>query len=126
MIRKISTISLFISDYDKAKAFYTEKVGFELRTDESFGEGQRWVAVAPKDAETELILYKPDDNWRHYEGVIGKSQAITLQVDDIQTTVAELKSRGVEFAQEPFDTPWGIFATFLDQDKNQLLLVQEK
>jgi predicted enzyme related to lactoylglutathione lyase len=55
-----------------------------------------------------------------------KSQAITLQVDDIQATVAELKSRGVEFAQEPFDTPWGIFATFLDQDKNQLLLVQEK
>ena len=59
MIKKISVVSLFVTDYDKAKAFYTEKVGFELRTDQSFGEGQRWVSVAPKGAETELVLYIP-------------------------------------------------------------------
>ncbi len=126
MIKKISVVSLFITDYDQSKAFYTEKVGFELRTDEAFGEGQRWVSVAPKGAETELVLYIPDDNWRHYEGVIGKSQSIVLEVDDIHHTVNEMKAKGVEFEVDPFDSPWGMFATFIDPDNNKLMLVQNK
>ncbi|RMF49360.1 MAG: hypothetical protein D6755_02475, partial [Anaerolineae bacterium] len=61
MFKKIGTVSLFVADQDRAKAFYTDTLGFELRADVPLYEGasNRWLAVAPAGAETELILYKP-------------------------------------------------------------------
>jgi len=124
MIRKISTVSIFVTDYDAAKTFYTDKLGFEVRRDNAFGdEGQRWVEVAPPGAETVAVLYKPDDNWRHYEQVIGQSQALTFEVENIRAFVESLRQKGVTIAQEPFDMPFGTFAYILDQDDNRLILV---
>ncbi len=93
MIERISTVSLFASDQERAKAFYTEILGFELRTDAPLYPGSevRWIAVAPKGAKTELILYQLDENWSHYEGVVGKSQALTFQVSSMEKTFEELK-----------------------------------
>ena len=56
--------------------------------------------------------------------MIGKAQSLTLEVDDIQATVDEMKAKGVEFEVDPFDSPWGKFATFIDPDNNKLMLVQ--
>ena len=127
MIDLISTVSLFVSDQERAKAFYIEKMGFELRTDAPLfpGSEARWIAVAPKGAETELILYLPDENWTHYEGVVGKSQAMTLQVSDMTKTYEELKGRGVKFIQEPDVQPWGTFAIIEDSEGNHLIVTQQ-
>ncbi len=57
MIDAVATICIFVSDQDRAKAFYTEKLGFELREDAPMGPS-RWIAVAPAGARTEVILYK--------------------------------------------------------------------
>jgi catechol 2,3-dioxygenase-like lactoylglutathione lyase family enzyme len=64
MIDTIATVCLFVQDQDKARAFYTEVLGFELRNDSPMAPGtpNRWLAVAPKGAQTELVLYKMDEN----------------------------------------------------------------
>src|SRR6187551_2833411 len=95
MISKVGTVSLFVNDQDGAKAFYTEKLGFEVVRDVPFGPGMRWLEVVPPGAETSVILYKPDENWEHYRQVIGKSQALTLTVADIDAFVAEVSAKGV-------------------------------
>ncbi len=124
MIDAVATVCIFVNDQDKAKAFYTDALGFELRQDSPMGES-RWLAVAPKGARTEVILYKMDQNWEHYRQVMGKSQAITFNVTDIRALHADLKEKGVRITQEPDPQPWGTFMMILDQDDNALLMVEE-
>lgn len=124
MIDAVATVCIFVNDQDKAKAFYTDVLGFELRQDSPMGES-RWIAVAPEGARTEVILYKMDQNWEHYREVIGKSQAITFNVTDIQALRADLKAKGVRITQEPDPQPWGTYMMILDQDDNALLMVEE-
>jgi predicted enzyme related to lactoylglutathione lyase len=124
MITQVGTVSLFVDNQDRAKKFYTEVLGLELRTDAPLfpGSPNRWVAVAPKGAATEIVLYKPDENWEHYKQVVGKSQALTLTVTDIKAVYADLKAKGVEFTQEPEVQPWGTYAILKDSEGNSLLL----
>ena len=124
MIDKVGTICIFVDDQDRAKAFYTEKLGFEVRSDEPMGPSSRWIAVAPKGASTEVILYKMDENWTHYRSVQGKSQALTFNVTDMQALYADLKAKGVLVTSEPEKQPWGTFMTIQDADQNSLLLIE--
>lgn len=126
MIDQVSTVCVFVSDQDRAKDFYINKLGFELRTDAPLypGASARWVAVAPKGATTEVILYLPDENWDHYRQVVGRSQALTFTVSDMPTLYADLKAKGVTFVQEPENQPWGYYAIIEDSEKNRLILSQ--
>ena len=123
MIDAIATVCVFVNDQNKAKAFYTETLGFEVRQDSPMG-ASRWIAVAPKGARTEVILYKLDENWQHYRQVMGKSQALTFNVTDMTALHADLKSKGVRITQEPDPQPWGTYMMILDEDDNALLLVE--
>lgn len=127
MIRRVGTVSVFVGDQDRAKDFYTNVLGMELRTDASLfpGASARWIAVAPHGAETEIMLYLPEENWEHYKQVVGKSQAITIDVADLDDVHTELRGKGVTYVQEPDEQPWGTFATILDSEGNSLLLVQQ-
>ncbi|MEP7291890.1 MAG: VOC family protein [Chloroflexota bacterium] len=125
MITKVGTVSLFVNDQDDAKAFYTEKLGFEVRMDVPFGPDSRWLSVAPPGAETEVILYKPDENWEHYRQVIGKSQALTFSVNEIEAFVAEVSAKGVRVPMGIMDEGWGRHAFILDHEDNMLLVVQD-
>jgi len=126
MITKVATVSVFVSDQQRAKAFYTEKLGMELKSDAPLfpGSEARWIAVAPPNAQTEINLYLPDENWEHYAQTVGKSQAITLQVDNIEETAETLKAKGVTFVSEPKTEPWGTFAIVEDSEGNHLILVE--
>ena len=128
MINRVSTVSLFVSDQDRAKKFYMDVLGFELRRDQPLypGAQARWISVAPKDSETEVILYLPDENWEHYAQVVGKSQALTFEVNDMQTLVDSLKAKSVKFVQEPEVQPWGTYAMIQDSEGNSLILVQQQ
>jgi len=123
MIDAIATVCIFVKDQDRAKAFYTEKLGFELRQDSPMGES-RWIAVAPKGTRTEVILYKMDENWEHYRSVLGKSQALTFNVTDMTALHADLKAKGVRITQEPDPQPWGTYMMISDEDDNGLLMVE--
>ncbi len=126
MIKRVGTVSIFVEDQDRAKAFYTEKLGMELRADNELwpGADSRWLAVAPPGAETDIILYKFDDNWEHYRSTFQKSQSLTLQCENIDETYRLYKERGVEFLGEPETQFWGRFVMMLDCEGNTLILVQ--
>ena len=127
MITGVGTVSVFVSDQDRAKEFYTNVLGFELRTDAPLypGATARWVAIAPAGAKTEVILYLPDENWEHYQQTVGKSQALTFEVSDIAALYQELKAKGVTFLEEPDVQPWGTFAAIQDSEGNSLILVEQ-
>jgi catechol 2,3-dioxygenase-like lactoylglutathione lyase family enzyme len=126
MITHIGTVSVFVSDQDRARDFYTRVLGFELRQDAPLypGATNRWVAVAPRGAATEVTLYLPDENWEHYSQTVGQSQALTFNVEDMNILVADLKAKGVVFTQEPDVQPWGTYAMIRDSEGNQLILVE--
>ena len=123
MFEQIGTVCLFVNDQDKAKNFYVNTLGFELRSDISMGES-RWLAVAPKGAATELVLYKIDSNWEHYRQVVGKSQPITFNVSNMPALHKALKAKGVRFILEPEAQAWGSQAIIADDEGNQVILIE--
>ena len=126
-INHVGTVCVFVSDQERAKAFYTDILGLELRTDAplSPASSARWIAVAPRGAKTEIILYLPDENWEHYRGTVGKSQALTFEVTDMSSVASDLKAKGVRFLQEPDPQPWGTYAMIQDSEGNSLILVEQ-
>jgi catechol 2,3-dioxygenase-like lactoylglutathione lyase family enzyme len=95
-VEKIATVVVPVADQDRAIEFYVEKLGFEKRTDMPFGNGYRWVEVAPGEAETTIALAPPP------EGVpTGNRQTgIGLKTDDIDAFHGELKAAGVDVDAE--------------------------
>ena len=95
-VNKLNTVVIPVADQERALEFYTQKLGFEKRTDVAFGNGYRWVEVAPGEAETTIALAPPP------EGVpTGNRQTgIGLQTDDIDAFHADLKAAGVDVDAE--------------------------
>ena len=126
MITTIATVTVFVEDQARAKAFYTEKLGFTLVNDaEMFpGAGMRWITVAPPGCATELSLFPMGEQWEHYRAAMGKPQCFTLHCDDLMATYQELSDKGVQFLGEPQVQPWGSFAMLVDSEGNQIVLGQ--
>ena len=95
-VNKLNTVVIPVANQERALEFYTQKLGFEKRTDLPFGNGYRWVEVAPGEAETTIALAPPP------EGVpTGNRQTgIGLQTDDIDAFHGELKAAGVDVDAE--------------------------
>ena len=126
MITTIATVSVFVEDQDRAKAFYTEMLGMKLLNDSEMfpGSGMRWITVAPEGCPTELTLFPMGGQWEHYREAMGKPQCFTLHCDDIDETYRELTERGVQFVGEPQKQDWGSFAILVDSEGNQIVLGQ--
>ena len=125
MISRVAAAFIFVQDQNRAKAFYTEKLGMELLVDMPMRSAEsRWLCVRPAGGETDIVLRKLDESWAHFRETLGKSQALTLQCDDIDEAYRVYKSRGVHFLGEPFSEPWGRFATLVDSEGNEIILVQ--
>ena len=118
-IRFTSIISVPVSDQQRAKDFYVNTLGFELRRESPFGEGTTWIEVAPVGAETALTLV----NWFPTMQP-GSMKGLVFMTDDIAADYAALTERGVVFADTPQQQPWGTFATFNDPDGNGWVLSQ--
>lgn len=124
MLTRIGTITVQVTDQDKALDFYTKKLGFEIRADNPMGPGQRWIEVAPPGAETRILLYKATkeqpgaDNFEAAKLKIGKSTSLVLETDDIIAIFKKLKANGVPVVDEPKKQPYGWFGVFADQDGN--------
>lgn len=126
MITNIATVTVFVEDQDRAKAFYTEKLGFELLKDSEMfpGTGIRWLTVAPKGCATELTLFPMGEPQAHYRQAMGKPQCFTLHCDDLMETCRELRAKGLRFLGEPQAQDWGSFAMLIDSEGNQIVLGQ--
>jgi predicted enzyme related to lactoylglutathione lyase len=118
MIKKLKFAGIPTADQDRALAFWTEKIGFKVATDQTMGDGKRWIELSIPGAETGIVLFTPEG----HEDRIGTFFNGSFACDDIEYTYNQLKSRGVEFSEEPHEQPWGTYAIFKDPDGNTFVL----
>lgn len=118
MIKAVKFVSVPVSDQDRALAFFTDKLGFRVLTDQPFSGDVRWIEIGIPRAETALALFTPPG----HEDRIGSFTGISFIADDVERTHRELVQRGVEFVQEPQRADWGTAAVFKDPDGNQFVL----
>lgn len=121
-ITSVGTVFVTVSDQDAAIDFYVNKLGFELRGDTAYGDGDRWVEVGPPGGETAVALVPPMDDG---STTPGGNLGFGYDTDDLEAAMTELRSRGVEFEEVPtMGGPVPPMAWFRDQDGNRVLLVQ--
>ena len=118
MIKAIKFVSVYVGDQDAALAFYTQKLGFSVITDQPMGPGARWIELRIPGAETGLVIARPF----RPENLVGAFTSMSFLTDDVQKTYDELSARGVEFRQPPRTEPWGTSAIFADPDGNTFVL----
>jgi uncharacterized glyoxalase superfamily protein PhnB len=135
---KIANAQLWVHDQEEALAFYTEKVGMEVRADVTLAEmgDFRWLTVGPVGQEDVSIVLMAipgppmmdDDTTEQVRGLMAKGFAGTvfLTTDDCQASYEELKARGVEFTEAPEERPYGIDSGFRDPSGNSLRLTEVK
>jgi catechol 2,3-dioxygenase-like lactoylglutathione lyase family enzyme len=121
-VNKIGTVVVPVSDQDRAIEFYVETLGFEKRTDVPFGDGNRWVEVAPAGAVTTIAVVPPPPGKPAGNAETG----IGLNTDDIDADHAELKARGVDVDPEVsrMGDPVPPLFWFRDPDGNTLMVVE--
>ncbi|MBB6734219.1 VOC family protein [Cohnella zeiphila] len=127
MLTKLGHVTVLVNDYDEAISFYTEKLGFALLADNTFGPGMRWVALAPAGGnETAIVLVAADTPEKRER--VGSQAAnhvfLVVHTDDCRRDYEAMKERGVRFFGEPRDVPWGVEVVFEDLYGNRFDLVQ--
>lgn len=133
MLSKLSHVTLFVEDQDAALAFYTEKLGFEVRADINL-DGFRWLTVGVKSQpDLELVLMEPKPNPMLSEehaamlrtllkaGVLAPG---VFQSTNCQADYEALTARGVEFVGPPQERPYGVEAVFKDSSGSWFSLTQ--
>ena len=121
-ITDVGTVIVPVSDQDRAIEFYTETLGFELRGDSPYGDGDRWVEVAPAGAATTIALVPPREGQS-----VGVPTNMGLTTQDVDADHETLKERGadVDDVMRMGDPVPPMF--FLrDQDGNQIFVVQRQ
>jgi uncharacterized glyoxalase superfamily protein PhnB len=133
---KIANAQLWVHDQDEALAFYTQKLGMEVRADVTLPEmgDFRWLTVGPADQPDFAIVLMAipgppvmgAETAEQVRGLMAKGFAGTvfLTTDNCQASYEELKARGVEFTEQPEDRPYGIDSGFRDPSGNSLRLTQ--
>ena len=135
MLKELKYVQVWVHDQDEALAFYTDKLGMELREDVTVPEmgNFRWLSVGVPGQDVSITLMAIpgppvfDEETRdqiHKLLAKGASGGLFFSTDDAQKSYEELKSRGVEFQQEPTEQPYGIDAGFRDPSGNNMRMMQ--
>jgi catechol 2,3-dioxygenase-like lactoylglutathione lyase family enzyme len=132
----LAHVNQWVRDQDEALAFYTEKLGMELRDDVTVPEmgNFRWLTVGPvgqPDVAVVLMaipgppVFDPDTAAKLQEVMTkGAAGGLFFSTDDCRGTYEDLRAKGVEFNQEPMERPYGIDAGLRDPSGNQIRLIQ--
>ena len=133
---KIANAQLWVHDQDEALAFYTEKVGMEVRADVTVPElgDFRWLTVGlPGQDDPSIVLMAipgppvmDSETAQQVKTLMGKGFAgtIFLTTDDCQASYEDLTRRGVDFTEQPEERPYGIDSAFRDPSGNHIRLTQ--
>ena len=136
MLNQLTNVQVWVHDQDEALAFYTEKLGLELREDVTVPEmgNFRWLSVGvPGQDDVAITLMAipgppvfDEDTRAKIQEVLarGASGGLFFATDDVQQSYEELSKRGVEFLQEPTEQPYGIDAGFRDPSGNNFRMAQ--
>ena len=122
-ITQLGRVLVPVEDQDAAIAFYTSKLGFSLAADVPFGEGERWVEVAPSGGGAGIALVPPRGEFQ-----CGRMTGIALGSSDPRADHADLEDRGVDVDAELMGGDGGVPLLFMfrDADGNQLMVVEQR
>jgi uncharacterized glyoxalase superfamily protein PhnB len=133
---RIANTQLWVHDQDEALAFYTQKLGFEVRADVTMPEmgDFRWLTVGPAGQDDFAIVLMAipgapvmeSETAEQVRDLMAKgfTGTVFLTTDDVHASYEELKTRGVEFTEEPEERPYGIDSGFRDPSGNSFRLTQ--
>jgi catechol 2,3-dioxygenase-like lactoylglutathione lyase family enzyme len=133
---KLANAQLWVHDQDEALAFYTQKLGFEVRSDATLPElgDFRWLSVGPPGQPDIAVVLMAipgppvldNETAEQVRSLMAKGFAgtIFLTTDDCQASYEELKGRGVEFTEQPEERPYGIDSGFRDPSGNSIRLTE--
>jgi catechol 2,3-dioxygenase-like lactoylglutathione lyase family enzyme len=136
MLTSLTNVNVWVHDQDEALAFYTEKLGLELRYDVTLPEmgNFRWLSVGvPGQEDVNIALLAvpgppvfDEETSAKLQELVSKGAAggLFFATDDVDQTHRELADRGVEFSQEPTDQPYGRDAGFRDPSGNQMRIAR--
>jgi catechol 2,3-dioxygenase-like lactoylglutathione lyase family enzyme len=136
MLNSLATAMVWVHDQDEALAFYTDKLGLEVREDVTVPEmgNFRWLTVGvPGQEDVAIVLMAIpgppvfDEQTREQVAELmakGAAAGLFFTTDDCRATYEELKGRGVEFQGEPTEQPYGVDVGFRDPSGNQARMVQ--
>jgi catechol 2,3-dioxygenase-like lactoylglutathione lyase family enzyme len=135
MLKQLTHVNVWVDDQDEALAFYTEKLGMELRDDVTLPElgNFRWLTVGLPGQDVALALmtvpgppvFEPETQ-AQIKALVARGAAggLFFSTGDCKATFDELKRLGVEFSQEPTQQPYGLDAGFRDSSGNQIRMLQ--
>jgi catechol 2,3-dioxygenase-like lactoylglutathione lyase family enzyme len=135
MLKQLTHVNVWVDDQDEALAFYTEKLGMELRDDVTMPElgNFRWLTVGLPGQDVALALmtvpgppvFEPETQ-AQLRALVAKGAAggLFFSTGDCKATFEELRRLGVEFSQEPTQQPYGLDAGFRDSSGNQIRMLQ--
>jgi catechol 2,3-dioxygenase-like lactoylglutathione lyase family enzyme len=119
-VTNLEVVSVPVTDQERAKRFYVDKLGFTVGIDGEFGESMRWVMLRPPGSGTSITLVTWFDTMPP-----GSLKGSVLGCDDLEKTLAELAGCGVTFSEDDIqEAPWGRWKTFDDPDGNSWVLQQ--
>ena len=118
MLKRINFVALPVTDQSRALAFYTDKVGLKVFTDQTMGP-MRWIELKVPGAETMVVLHLRPGHEPSEE-----DPGLAFVADSVQATYEELKGRDVEFVQPPKKEHWGEYAIFKDSEGNRILFAK--
>jgi catechol 2,3-dioxygenase-like lactoylglutathione lyase family enzyme len=137
VLKQVSHVNLWVHDQDEALAFFTDKLGFEVREDVTLEQfDMRWLTVGPvHDPNLNFILSLPgppqidEDSAAQLialvaRGAVSGGGSVIFASDDVRATYEELSARGVEFTQPPMERSYGIDAAFRDPSGNAYRITQ--
>ena len=127
MKQKIFQIALLVDDYDKAIAFYTQVMKFELVSDEKRSETKRWVVVKPEGSDNFSLLLakaKNQDQAKFIGNQTGDRVFLFMHTDNFDAYCHHLKTHDVEFMGEPRVEEYGKVVVFRDLYGNKWDLIQ--
>jgi catechol 2,3-dioxygenase-like lactoylglutathione lyase family enzyme len=134
MSQGIEVVGLYVRDQDEALSFYVDKLGFRVRTDVTNGD-YRWLTVQhPEQPSFQLGLFAPgppvldEATAQSVRAIVAKGAMppLVLVVDDCRAACEQMRSRGVEFTQEPVDRYGTVDAGFRDPSGNGWKIIQAR
>jgi catechol 2,3-dioxygenase-like lactoylglutathione lyase family enzyme len=137
MLKQLTHVQVWVLDQDEALAFYTEKLGMELREDVTMPEmgNFRWLSVGVPGQDVAIVLMAipgppvfDEETRKQIQSLVtkGASSGLFFSADDVRTSFEELSKRGVEFAQEPTEQPYGVDAGFRDPFGNHFRMAEPR
>jgi catechol 2,3-dioxygenase-like lactoylglutathione lyase family enzyme len=120
MITHVNVAVMYVADQERSREFYVDKLGFEVVRDEEMWPGARWLEVAPRGAQTAIVLSSAADFGKRP----GEGAYLTFACDDIQATFRQLGEAGVKVT-DPVTEPWGAYIKATDPDGNEVMIVQK-